>query len=123
MALLSNPDPTKKLDDFNTEDMRKRILNAKAFQKSFKAKDLQISKEAKEFFDEAAVNLELSARSHQKIIKIARTIADIEQSEIIELEHLAEALQFRAINWDQYMHQSTGATGNCFKDLAIDHSK
>lgn len=37
----------------------------------------------------------LSARSYYKVIKIARTIADLEQSEEIEMSHIAESLQFR----------------------------
>lgn len=49
----------------------------------------------KEFLDNAAKKLHLSARGYFKIIKVARTIADIEGSDSIEIPHLAEALQYR----------------------------
>lgn len=44
----------------------------------------------------AVTQMRLSARAYNRILKLGRTIADLSHSENIKLEHLAEALQFRA---------------------------
>ena len=43
----------------------------------------------------ATSSMSLSARSYFKVIKIARTIADLEGAKEISVTHLAEALQYR----------------------------
>ena len=43
-------------------------------------------------------NLSLSGRAYDKIRKIARTIADVDESDTIEAKHVAEALQYRSIS-------------------------
>lgn len=56
-----------------------------------------LSPAAEHLLAEAYARLGLSARSYDRIIKVARTIADLEQREQIEAEHVAEAVQLRTI--------------------------
>ena len=44
----------------------------------------------------AVTQMHLSARAYNRILKLARTIADLGKSDDIKLDHIAEALQFRA---------------------------
>jgi len=59
---------------------------------------IELSSSVKEVLDKSAVKLSLSARAYYRIIKLARTIADLEQREQIELPHILEALQYRPKN-------------------------
>jgi magnesium chelatase family protein len=43
----------------------------------------------------AVQQLQLSARAYHRVLKLARTIADLEQSDSVRANHLAEALQYR----------------------------
>ncbi len=54
-----------------------------------------LDKEASKLAETAFNSLNLSARSYHKIIKVARTIADLERSDIIRVNHIAEAMQYR----------------------------
>ena len=51
-----------------------------------------------EFLELAVEKLGLSTRAHHKILKIARTLADMEQSQAIGHKHLIEALSYRAMD-------------------------
>ena len=58
----------------------------------------QLTEQQQIFIQRAIEKLSISARAYHKILKVARTIADLEQSEQIEQQHLAEALGYRAMD-------------------------
>lgn len=57
-----------------------------------------IGNEGKELLKKAMKKLQLSARAFDRILKVARTIADLEESKEIQIKHLAEAIQYRSLD-------------------------
>jgi len=57
-----------------------------------------LNNEAKELLKMALIELGLSARAYDKILKVSRTITDLAESENIKTEHLSETIQYRDLN-------------------------
>jgi len=57
-----------------------------------------ISVEGEKLLENAVTRLGLSARAHDRILKVARTIADLDAAESVEAKHLSEAIQYRTLD-------------------------
>ncbi|HPC29947.1 MAG TPA: ATP-binding protein, partial [bacterium] len=100
----------------DSESIRKRVENCRQIQlKRFSGtgiyfnghmstKQLKqfcaLNDECRMFLQDALEKMNLSARGYDKVIKVARTIADLEDSENISLSHISEALQYRSFDRD-----------------------
>jgi len=61
-------------------------------------KDCAISAEGEKLLETAIQRLGLSARAHDRILKVSRTIADLEGAAAIAPKHLSEAIQYRTLD-------------------------
>ena len=57
-----------------------------------------LTPDAQSAIQKAFDRLHLSMRGYHKILKVARTIADLDQKEIIELSHIQEAIMYRSLD-------------------------
>jgi len=97
-----------------SEEIRKRVYRARAFQKKrykdgdgrfnahLESKELEkycvLAKESEELLKLAILELGISARAYDKILKVSRTIADLEGKDIIEAHHISEAISYRSLD-------------------------
>lgn len=58
----------------------------------------QLDEKSEALLKNAFNKLKMSARAYDKVLKVARTIADLENSPHIQIEHLAESLQYRSLD-------------------------
>ncbi len=107
-SLLNKTAPSTELSDAITKRVKKaiargseRFKNAQMRNGSMTNKEVKLhahlSPEAKELLDTAATKLDLSARVYMKTVKVARTIADLDDSNTIEIRHISEALRYRPL--------------------------
>lgn len=72
----------------------KILCNADLTNKTIK-EYCRLTDDCRDLLKQAVIKLHLSGRSYHRVIKLARTIADLETSENITVSHIAEALQYR----------------------------
>ena len=98
----------------SSKDIRKRVNRARNLQierykgenifsnAQLKTKDIEkhckLDEESRGLLELAFNNLDLSARAYNKILKVARTIADLEDDDNIKSTHIAEAIQYRSLD-------------------------
>ena len=80
-----------------------RFKNSKTFSNAKMSvpqtkKFCQLSKECQNLMEQAFNSLKLSARAHDRILRVARTIADLEGEENILPQHIAEAISYRSLD-------------------------
>jgi magnesium chelatase family protein len=97
-----------------SKDIRKRVISARKIQlERFKGSNTysnarmrpkqikefcRLDKEAENVLKTAIVHLKFSARAYDKVLKVSRTIADLEGADLIQAKHVAEATQYRSLD-------------------------
>lgn len=86
----------QKARDMQTKRFRKSSITSNSEMANKHIKEFcKLPKESLELLQMAVLRMNLSARSYQRTIKLARTIADLDNKANIEPAHIAEALQYR----------------------------
>ena len=77
------------------------------------SKDIRIACEmeesAQKLLHDAFDRLAMSARAYDRIVRVARTIADLDGSEIIKITHVAEAIRYRSLDKKYWEHGASPA--------------
>jgi len=89
----------REIQDHRFADKEDLHYNAQMSPKMVR-KVCQISDDGTTLLKSAMERLGLSARAYDRILKVARTIADLDGSENVELEHLAESINYRSLDRD-----------------------
>jgi len=108
-AVLSDPTAAESSENIRARvEQCRKIQNQRYRHKPYKTNAHMSPKDIKEFaspdsqgrrlIEMAMKELHFSARSYYKILKIARTIADLIGGEQIQSEHIAEAIQYRSLD-------------------------
>ncbi|MEE9500380.1 MAG: YifB family Mg chelatase-like AAA ATPase [Candidatus Omnitrophota bacterium] len=89
------------------QDLSRGGLNLPYFNAHLESKELEkyctLDKEGEELLKMAILELGISARAYDKILKVARTIADLEEKKTIEAGHISEAISYRSLDRDFWM--------------------
>ena len=91
----------RKLQEERFSDLPEVHANAQMNTKQMQ-QHCQLEKEGHQLLKNAMEKLQLSARAYDRILKVARTIADLEASDNIQNQHLAEAIQYRSLDRDSW---------------------
>ena len=87
----------RKIQDTRYEEAKGIHCNAQMTSKQLR-KICRLDETGQTLLKNAMEKLNLSARAYDRILKVARTIADLDSSEDIKSEHLAEAIQYRSLD-------------------------
>ena len=95
-VIRSRVDKARKIQIARYEGMK--IYSNSQLQPAMLGKFCKLDAKGKEILKNAFEKLGLSARAHSRILKVSRTVADMDDSEDIKPVHLAEAIQYRSLD-------------------------